>query len=89
MTTTVYNTSKRRLETVDVELTAENTTWFNDATNAQHVYTITDWNGGLLIAELNYNYPIWFEGVSRDDIDYGNQRAKDLVTSLNIYEREK
>lgn len=89
MTTTAYNTSKQRLETVDVELTDENTTWFDHSTNAQDIYTITDVDGGLLIAELNYNYPIWIDGVSRADINHSRRKAKDLVTSLKIIEREK
>ena len=89
MTTTAYNTSKQRLETVDVELTDENTTWFDDSTNDQDIYTITDEDGGLLIAELNYNYPIWIDGVSRADINHSRRKAKDLITSLKIIEREK
>lgn len=89
MTTSVYNTSKQRLETVDVELTDENTTWFDDSTNAQDIYTITDVDGGLLIDELNYNYPIWVDGVSRADINHSRRKAKDLVISLKSIEREK
>jgi hypothetical protein len=89
MTTTAYNTSKQRLETVDVELTDENTTWFDDSTNAQDIYTITHVDGGLLIAELNYNYPIWIDGVSRTDINHSRRKAKDLVISLKIIEQEK
>jgi hypothetical protein len=89
MTTTAYNTSKQRLETVDVELTDENTTWFKHSTNAQDIYTITDVHGGLLIAELNYNYPIWVDGVSRADINHSKRKAEDLVTSLKIIDREK
>lgn len=89
MTTTAYNTSKQRLETVDVELTDENTTWFDHSTNAQDIYTITDVDGGLLIAELNYNYPIWVDGVSRVDINHSKRKAINLVTSLKIIYREK
>ena len=89
MATTAYNTSKQRLETLDVELTDENTTWFDHSTNAQDIYTITDVDGGLLIAELNYNYPIWVDGVSRDDINHSKRKAKHLVTSLKIIDREK
>jgi hypothetical protein len=89
MTTTAYNTSKQRLETVDVELTDENTTWFDDSMNAQDIYTITDVDGGLLIAELNYNYPIWVDGISRADINYSEGRAKNLFDSLKNSNREK
>lgn len=89
MTTTVYNSSKQRLETVDIGLTNENTTWLDDATNAQDVYTITDVDGGLLIAQLSYNYPIWVDGVSRADINYSQRGAKNLVDSLNSSNREK
>ena len=89
MTTTMYNSSKQRLETVDIGLTNENTTWFDHFTNAQDIYTITDVDGGLLIAELNYNYPIWVDGVSRANINHSKRKAKDLVTSLKIIDREK
>jgi len=89
MTTTVYNSSKQRLETVNVELTNENTTWFDDATNAQDVHTITDVDGSLLIAQLSYNYPVWFDGISRADINYSEGRAKNLVDSLKSSNREK
>ena len=89
MTTTMYNSSKHRLQTVDIGLTNENTTWFDDATNDQDVNTITDMDGGLLIAQLSYNYPIWFDGVSRADINYSQGQAKNLVDSLNRSNREK
>jgi len=89
MTTTVYNSSKQRLETVNVELTHENTTWFDDATNAQDVHTITDVDGSLLIAQLSYNYPVWFDGISRADINYSEGRTKNLVDSLKSSNREK
>ncbi len=89
MTMTVYNSSKQRLETVDVGLTNENTTWFDDATNAQDVHTITDLDGGLLIAQLSHNYPIRFDGVSRADINYSERGAKNLTNSLKSSNREK
>jgi len=89
MTTTMYNSSKQRLETVDIGLTNENTTWFDDATNAQDLYTITDVDGGLLIAHLSHNYPIWFDGVSRADINYSERGAKKLIDSLKSSNREK
>ena len=89
MTTTMYNSSKQRLETVDIGLTNENTTWLDDATNAQDVYTITDVDGGLLIAQLSCNFPIWSNGISRADINYSERGAKKPVGSLKSSNREK
>jgi hypothetical protein len=86
---TVYNSSKQRLESIDAGLTNENTTWFDDVTNSEDVQTITDMNGGLLITQWNYNYPIWIDGVSRDDINYCKRKAKDFIVSLKSSTREK
>jgi hypothetical protein len=51
METTVYNPQKGRLETIDVEITKENTTWFDDYETGDEIYTITDVNGDLLVGE--------------------------------------
>jgi hypothetical protein len=79
MELTVYNPQKGRLETIDVEFTAENTTWFANCGNARSISTITDFDGGLLIKKLDSTYPIWLYDISRDDIDYSHNKAKDLV----------
>lgn len=89
MSKTVYNSSKQRLETLPVGLNTKNTTWFDDVTNAQDVHTITDMDGGLLVARLGYDYAIWFDGISRNDVNYSRQEAKDLVDSLTSSNREK
>lgn len=78
MEITAYNPQKGRLETLDVEITAENTTWFDNSRKASDVYTITDFKGGLLIKKLDYNYPIWFYDISRSDIDFSYKKAKEL-----------
>lgn len=48
MECTVYNPQKGRLETLDVVISEENTTWFSYSRNSS-VTMITDWDGGLLI----------------------------------------
>ena len=73
---TVYNPQKGRNETIDVIFTAENTTWFDTATGNRDIHKITDWNGGLLISELNYTYPFLIYNVSRADIGYDPIRAR-------------
>ena len=65
MELTAYNSQKGRLETLDVEFTAENTTWFKDGGKAGDVSMITDYYGGLLINKLDYTYPIWVYDLSR------------------------
>jgi hypothetical protein len=39
---------------------------------------ITDVFGGLLIREYGYNYPVWFDGISRDTIRYSKHKAFSL-----------
>jgi len=80
MQITIYNTSKYRLETVDVEFTDENTTWFDDRTNTDIIYKMTDFKGGLLIEKTDYSYPIWIDAVTRMDIDHDYQKAEELIT---------
>jgi hypothetical protein len=76
---TVYNPQKGRLETIDLELTAENTTWFEEGGNARAISTITDFHGGLLIKKLDYTYPIWLYDLSRADIDYDRKKANKIM----------
>jgi hypothetical protein len=75
----VYNPQKGRLETLDVEITSENTTWFYNSRKSSEVYMITDFKGGLIIKKLDYNYPIWLYDISRSDIDYSQKKAKLLI----------
>jgi len=49
MELTVYNPQKGRLETVNGLLTRDNTTWFDDCLDAFDIYSITDFEGGLLV----------------------------------------
>lgn len=82
MEETVYNPQKGRLETIQVEYTKENTTWFDDCKKNEDIYMITDFNGGILIKECNYSYPIWVYDVSRDGIDYDQDKAKEIRTQF-------
>ena len=54
MEKSVYNPQKGRIETVDVEFTNDNTTWFSNFRNARDISMITDLDGGLLISEFGY-----------------------------------
>ena len=78
MTMTVYNPQKGRLETIDVAITQENTTWFENCLQDHDIHTITDFEGGLLIRELGYSYPLWIYDISRADIGYDQQKANKL-----------
>lgn len=81
MPVTIFNTAKSRLETVDFEITAKNTTWFDDDEKDHEVSMITDMNGGILISERGYTYPVWFGVISRADIGYDKQKAMELKGS--------
>ena len=78
MAMTVYNPQKGRLETIYASITEENTTWFDDCVQDGEIYTITDFEGGLLIQELGYTYPIWIYDISRADIGYSQQKAEEI-----------
>jgi len=78
MQTTVYNPQKGRLETLDVALTQDNTTWFGNCQNTHDVSMITDIDGNILISEFDYAYPFMICGVSRSDIDFNQGKAKQL-----------
>ena len=80
MELTTYNPHKGRLETLEVEFTAENTTWFKYSRSTS-VSTITDFEGGILIKKNDYSYPIWLYDISRADIDFSEKKAKELMQS--------
>jgi hypothetical protein len=79
MEITVYNPQKGRLETIAVEFTNDNTTWFDNCRKSRDIYKITDFEGGLLISESGYTYPVWVYETSRADIDYSQKRANQLL----------
>jgi hypothetical protein len=39
---------------------------------------ITDFNGGMLIKECDYIYPVWVYDISRDKINYDQNKAKEI-----------
>ena len=54
MQQTVYNPQKGRLETINVNFTDENTTWFDDCEDSHGIFSITDLKGGILIKKADY-----------------------------------
>ena len=80
MELTTYNPQKGRMETLEVEFTEENTTWFEYSRNTS-ISTITDFEGGLLIKKNDYSYPIWLYDISRSDIGNSKKKAKELIRS--------
>ena len=75
MEKTVYNPQKGRLETIDIDFTVENTTWFDDHQDIEEIYMVTDFEGGLIISGSNYDYPIFIYDVSRSDINDDLKKA--------------
>jgi len=80
MEITIANPQKGRYETIDVEFTDENTTWFDDCDKNDDIYMITDFEGCLLISELGYSYPVLIYEKSRVGIRYDKNKAKELRT---------
>ena len=81
MEKTVYNPHKGRLETIDIDFTDENTTWFDGHEYIEEIYMVTDFEGSLIISGLNYDYPILIYDISRSDIN------DDLKKALNLKRR--
>jgi hypothetical protein len=79
MEITVYNPQKGRLETIAVEFTNDNTTWFESYRSSRDIARITDFEGGLLITEFDYTYPVWIYETSRADIGHSQKRARQLL----------
>jgi hypothetical protein len=79
MEITVYNPQKGRLETIAVEFTNDNTTWFESYRNFRDIARITDFEGGLLITEFGYTYPVWIHETTRADVSYSQKRARQLL----------
>lgn len=73
----VYNPQKGRNETIDVEFTDANTTWFD--MKDKGIQRITDFKGGILIQEWDYTYPLWVYDISRADIGNDPQKAKKIM----------
>ena len=79
MEITIANPQKGRLETINIEITGKNTTWFECGNNQDDVYRITDFEGGLLIAECGYSYPVLIYDQSRASINFSRTKAKQLT----------
>lgn len=82
MEISVYNPHKCRLETIDVVFTDENTTWFDECADDRDVYTVTDWQGDLLIKEFGYTYPLRIYDMSRADIGCNQSKAKSIKDQI-------
>ena len=75
MEVTIYNFSKQRLETIDLQISEQNSTWFDDDAYDDDIEKITDFEGGLLISPRGYEYPLWIDGNSQAGIDYSSRKA--------------
>lgn len=74
----IANPQKGRYETIEVEFTEKNTTWFDDCEEITDIYMITDFEGGLLISERGYSYPVLVYEESRAGIRFDKKKAKEL-----------
>ena len=81
MKMTVCNIAKSRLETIDIDITKDNTTWFEDSAENRGIRTLTDFKGSLLISEYNYDYPVLIYNAARKDIDCDIHKALELKES--------
>lgn len=82
MELTVYNPQKGRLETISVELTADNTIWFDSCEMLDDIAMLTDWDGGLLITDHGRSYPIRIYDASRSLVDNDQIKAKELQRKI-------
>ena len=78
MEITIANPQKGRHETVDIVFTDENTIWFDECEDSHGIFSITDLQGGILIKEADYTYPLYVYNISRADIGHDHSRAKAL-----------
>jgi len=81
MKMTLCNIAKSRLETIDINITKDNTTWFEDSTENRGIRMLTDFEGCLLVSEYNYDYPVLIYNITRKDIDCNIHKALELKES--------
>jgi len=79
MEITIANPQKGRLETIDIDIRDENTTWFEDCRNDDDIYAITDFEGCLLIQKDRDSYPVLLYGKSRAEIGHDKIKARELI----------
>ncbi|MBW2602298.1 MAG: hypothetical protein JRD47_10355 [Deltaproteobacteria bacterium] len=84
MQITIANSQKGRLETIDIDFTDQNTTWFNEVDNHNGIYMITDISGCLLISEWDYSFPILIYDKSRKDINHDPKKARELKNRYEL-----
>jgi hypothetical protein len=82
MEITIANPQKGRLESIDIEITDENTTWFEDCEKDGEVYMITDFEECLLIRQFGYYYPVLIYDESGTGISYDKNKARELIELL-------
>ena len=56
MQQTVYNPQKGRLETINIEFTDENTTWFDEGEDSHGILSITDLQAGILLSRAEIGH---------------------------------
>ena len=78
MEQTVYNPQKGRLETINIDFTDKNTTWFDECEDSHGIFSITDLQGGILIRKADYTYPLYVYDISRADIGHDHRRTRAL-----------
>jgi hypothetical protein len=81
MEITVCNIAKAKLETRDINITKDNTTWFEDSPENRGIRMLTDVDSCLLISEYNDDYPVLIYNVTRKDIDCNIHKALELKES--------
>jgi len=81
MEKTVYNFAKGRLETIGIDFTQDNTTWFDYSEENTKINMLTDVEHGLLITEHNFNYPVLINDITRKDIGNDTDKAWRLKES--------
>ena len=67
MQQSVYNPQKGWLETIDIDFTDENTTWFDECEDSHGVFSITDLQAGILkkqITPIRFTFTTYSERIS-------------------------
>lgn len=80
MERTIFNPQKGRLETIDIDFTAENTTWFAGCRKPGDIELVADYHEDeLLIKEYGWNYPVRIYDLSRSSIGHDQKKAREVL----------
>jgi len=82
----VFNLRKGRLETIQMNFSHDNTTWFDGPDDSGDIRMITDFYDDLLVTFIGRDYPLILPEVSRAAAGFSQKEVKKLLQQAMMQE---